>query len=77
MESTDERGRMKMYIAALDAFELHNSHLNRTSAKVLSQDELDAVDALRNSTEYGKSLIKTAIETARNTDIAQQAKKVS
>lgn len=75
MEATDSRGRVKIKLAAIDAFELHSRHIAKTITPDLSQEELELVKALRNSTEIGKSLIKTAIETAQNENTGATTKK--
>lgn len=64
MLKTDERGRLKMKLAAIDAFELHNSHISRTQSIALDDEELRMIEKRRRASKVGKDLIDTATETA-------------
>jgi transcriptional regulator with XRE-family HTH domain len=64
MLKTDDRGRLKMKLAAVDAFELHNSHISRTQSIALDDDEIRMIEKRRRASKLGKDLIDTATETA-------------
>lgn len=64
MLKTDERGRLKMKLAAVDAYELHNSHISRTQTIALDDAELLVIEKRRRANEMGKSLIDQAAESA-------------
>lgn len=68
MESTDERGRMKIKLAVMDALDLHNSHISRTRTLPFNEEEVHLVEQHRQSSKLGKSLIKTALDTAEKDD---------
>lgn len=64
MMRTDERGRLKIKLAAVDAYELHNSHISRTQTIALDDAELLVIEKRRRANEMGKSLIDQAAESA-------------
>ncbi|TXG78925.1 hypothetical protein E6Q11_00100 [Candidatus Dojkabacteria bacterium] len=77
MNSTDDRGKLKIKLAAIDAYELHNSHISRTRTLPLNDDEAALVESLRQATKMGKSVIKAAVHSAEKDNSATKEKKAS
>lgn len=75
MLKTDERGRLKIKLAAIDAFELHNSHILRARTNTFTEEEMELVETMRDSTPMSKKIIKAAVTGAEKNESSTSHKK--
>lgn len=72
MNSTDERGRQKIKLAAQDTLDLHNNLISRTTATLFTPEELQTIDIMRRATSTSMSLIKAAVSSAETTEASEK-----